>query len=225
MERANLSQQDVLSTMISDALPLLAGRLLPAIICRGSDGGVYLTFDDGPDPLITARLCNMLTNLRCPATFFVTTSRVESAKLLLLKLYDSGFTIGTHGHNHRSLLFASYRQVKEQLELSLNRIEEIIGTRPNLFRPPFGRFNLNALRACAEENIKLVLWSLSVKDWQPTSPDILSGQILSSAKSGDILLLHDHGAGALNMLEALPAVITGLRERGFTLKALPQRGI
>jgi len=211
--------------LINDVLPRLAGRLLGNVISRWRKDAVYLTFDDGPDPALTSQLGDLLIEFDCPASFFVTTSLAKSAPLVLLNLYDSGFTIGSHGHYHSSSFLKSYLHIREDLELSSQIIEEIIGVPPRLFRPPFGRFSYYTLKACGDVNLNLVLWSLSVKDWQPTPPAVLSERILRRACSGDIILLHDHGAGAQNMLEALPAIINGLRDNGFTLKALPRRGL
>jgi peptidoglycan/xylan/chitin deacetylase (PgdA/CDA1 family) len=207
--------------MINDIPPQLAARLFPNVICRGEDNAIYLTFDDGPDSAVTSKLCSKLIDLNCPATFFITTSRVESEKLLIMKLYDAGFTIGSHGYNHKSLFLASYMKVKSEVLLSKQIIEDIIGTRPTLFRPPFGRFNLNTLRVCSREKLQIVLWSLSVKDWIPSATGVLSERIISRATAGDIILLHDHGNGAENTLKEIPSIVNGLRDKGFTLKALP----
>lgn len=206
--------------MINDALPKLAGRLLPSIISHGEDDAVYLTFDDGPDPFITSKICDKLNDLNCPASFFITTSRALSEKLLLVKLFDAGFTIGSHGHQHNSLFMAKFKNVSEDIRMSIQIIEDCTGFRPSLFRPPFGRFSINVMRACSHLNLKLVLWSLSANDWKPSAPRVLSQQIVKRTKHGDIILLHDSGLCAETTLKAIPSIISGLRDRGFNLKAL-----
>jgi len=207
--------------MINDIAPQLAARFIPNVICRGDDRAIYLTFDDGPDPIVTSKLCDKLSDLNCPATFFITTSRALSEKLLIMRLYDAGFTIGSHGHNHSSLFLARYKKIESEIIGSQQIIEDIIGTRPTLFRPPFGRFSINTLRVCSREEMKTVLWSLSAKDWIPSSTGILSERIVSRATAGDIILLHDHGSGANSMLKEIPTIVTGLHDKGFTLKTLP----
>ena len=57
-----------------DTLPRLTGRIIPSVISHGQTDAVYLTFDDGPAPVVTSKLCDKLSDLNCPATFFVSTS-------------------------------------------------------------------------------------------------------------------------------------------------------
>ncbi len=207
--------------MIWDVLPRLAGRLIPSIISRGRQDSVYLTFDDGPDPIVTSKLSDKLSDLNCPATFFVTTSHVLTEKLLLIKLYNAGFTIGSHGHHHNSLLFSSFKKVSEDVNRSIQIINDCTGFRPTLFRPPFGKFNLNVLRVCSQQNMNIALWSQSANDWKPNAPGLLSQRIAKRTKPGDIILLHDRGLGADSTLKAIPSIVSNLRDNGFTLRALP----
>lgn len=206
--------------MNSSLLPCLAASLLRGVICRGDATGVYLTFDDGPDPSTTPRLLDQLDRLECKATFFINASNAENHQDIVRNAFDAGHTIASHGYGHRSLMFASKRKILNDLRRSDDVITEITGKHPRFFRPPYGRIGPALIRTARQLGLTIVLWSLDAKDYTPTNSEIITRRINGKAAGGDIILLHDKGNSAQVMIDAIPDIIRSLRDKGLNTEAL-----
>ena len=170
--------------------------------------GCALTFDDGPNPLVTPKLLSLLEKHRVPATFFVLGKYVEQYPELTAEIAAANHTIGNHTFAHPSLLFFSQQQIISELSRCETAVSAATGRRTNLVRPPFG-FRGPQFRSAAQELglSKTIMWSISGHDWnqQPAARVI---RRIQKVKPGDIVLLHDgdHRVGNVDrshMLEAL----------------------
>jgi peptidoglycan/xylan/chitin deacetylase (PgdA/CDA1 family) len=188
------------------------------VIARGDPGGIYLTFDDGPDPDTTPRVLELLAKDNTPATFFVSGIQAEKHPDLVRAISAAGHGVASHGYHHRSLGWAGTGACREELQRSVTTISYILNQPPpihnskflilnSLFRPPYGRFGPGVLKAAKELGLTIVLWSLSARDWKPASPRELADRIVTRVRPGDIILLHDRGRFAEAMLQALPEII------------------
>ncbi len=205
-----------------DTFPRIAGKLLKNVVSKGDPSGVYLTFDDGPDPDFTMEIIRILSNAECPATFFVTGSQVEKHPTIVEHIHKEGHTIGSHGYQHNSLLLKSTRLINDDIHKSCEVIRKIIGTPPILFRPPYGRFGFTLLKVIRNQKMKIILWSLSGKDWKQSDSDEIVQRIINKIVPGDIILLHDRGTATESTIRALPPIIDGIRKKELTLKRLGQ---
>jgi len=207
-------------SLLHDLPPRIAANLLTGVIAKGPAGGVYLTFDDGPDPRTTPDFLDCLAQFGCQATFFLTGSKVSANVDVVRSIAKAGHTIGSHGFNHVSLLRANCNRLKIEVVASLDAIESAIGIRPILFRPPYGRIGTTGCSVTRQLGLTTVLWSLSGADWKVESAEHLASAILTKVGDGDIILLHDSGKNAEVTLRALPAIIDGIRSKGFTIAPL-----
>ena len=115
---------------LTDLSLRLAARVFSRVIVRGEPGAVYLTFDDGPDPEITPRVLDILKEYDARATFFVTGSQVDRHPEIVRRIAAEGHTLGSHGYEHRSLIFARYRLIKEDLQKSIAVIRRALAAPP-----------------------------------------------------------------------------------------------
>jgi peptidoglycan-N-acetylglucosamine deacetylase len=167
-----------------------------------------LTFDDGPDPLYTGKLLDILSKYGVKATFFVVGSKAAKYPELLKRMKREGHTIGVHHYAHVSSWLLTPYQLKKQLEQSSSVIEAITNTKPVLYRPPWGHFNLFTLFTA--KDYEVVLWSHIFQDWKVKKSGDLLERMKMADHDGAIFVLHDSGAtfGAdekapLYMLESL----------------------
>ena len=93
---------------------------------------------------------------------------------------------------------------------------------PQLYRPPFGRWNETTLRLLAQDDMLMVLWSVDTGDWEKPGSSRIVRNALSGAKPGAIILLHDGGGDRSETVAALPAIIRDLRRRGYRLVSVPR---
>ncbi len=206
--------------MISDIFPRMAPLFFRNVVSRGDPAGIYLTFDDGPDPVFTPKILDLLEHYNCHATFFVTGRKAEKHPDIVRAANDAGHTIGSHGYTHRSFLFAGRHAVLDEINRSASVISDITGFDAGFFRPPHGLFKPSLPSLLKGLGMKLVLWSLSPADFVANPPTVLERRIVRRVRAGDIVLLHDGGKWVDNLLTALPRILERLTSRGLALKAL-----
>jgi len=196
-----------------DLLPRLAGRLIPGVISRGEAGAVYLTFDDGPDAVVTPLVLDILREQDARATFFVTGGQAAQFPEIVRRAARDGHSLGIHGYAHRRLVRMSREAVIGDLTQARQAVIDATGESPRLFRPPYGSLTRRLLRAARESGLTVVLWSRSARDWKPATRDQLIRRITSGIAEGEIILLHDRGEFAGALVNALPEAIRRLQER------------
>lgn len=183
---------------------------------------VAITFDDGPDPLYTPAILDILAQHNVKATFFMVGRHVEKYPEIARRIVAEGHDIGNHTHTHRSLVPLSPLRVKEEIIHCEFVIEQVTGKRPHLFRPPRGVYSQVVRDIVKERNYILCLWSISSQDWREISSREVASKILSQVCGGDILLFHDsgnlitaQGGYRHNTVKALPIILAGLEEKGL----------
>ncbi|MDP8240496.1 MAG: polysaccharide deacetylase family protein [Candidatus Hatepunaea meridiana] len=206
--------------MITDIFPRNASRFSKYVISHGDPDGVYLTFDDGPDPEYTPRLLDILDQYDCKATFFVTGMQAEKHKEILRRISKARHTICNHFYSHRSLWFANRITVVSEFFQAMAVLYDFKTFNAYLIRPPFGKFGLQLLKIVQELDLKIVLWSLSPGDYKPVEPSQLVKRIVNRVKPGDIVLLHDKGNYAKRTIEAMPDILESIKDKGLIAKSL-----
>ncbi|RLL47068.1 polysaccharide deacetylase family protein [Oceanobacillus piezotolerans] len=176
-----------------------------------------LTFDDAPDGN-AVEMAEILKEHDAPAIFFVNGMYLESeeGKEKLKKIHEMGYEIGNHTYTHPTLTDISEEQQREEIVKVNDLVEEITGERPRFFRAPHGLNTDYTKRVAEEEDMVLMNWTYGY-DWEPEyqEPGALADIMVNTAylNDGANLLMHDREWTK----EALDGIITGLREKGYTL--------
>lgn len=189
---------------------------------KGTDSSkIAFTFDDGPDPVYTPILLDLLKKNEVKATFFVVGSKAKKHPELIRRMHQEGHLIGIHNYVHQSNWFMSPWKVRKGLKDTAEIIENITGVRTVFYRPPWGMLNL--FDFIKRDPYKIILWSIMAEDWRTSGGSAKIKQRLSSIKGGDIILLHDCGdtPGAeldapRNTINALKDVLRTVKTKGFT---------
>ena len=181
------------------------------------EGCVALTFDDGPDPVDTPKLLDLLREKGVKATFFVVGKRADQYPDIVRRAWAEGHLVANHTWSHHALFcFLMPGRLRAEIERGTESVRRICGFRPRFFRSPVGLRHPLLGPYLKDAGLEYVSWSIRTRDTLTANSSVLAQRILGKAASGDIILLHDHlPAGADVMLEALPRVIDELRERGF----------
>jgi peptidoglycan/xylan/chitin deacetylase (PgdA/CDA1 family) len=181
---------------------------------------VALTFDDGPDPVDTPAILEILGEAGARATFFIVGERARKHPEIVRRVAESGHQVEPHSQTHPwwfSLATASRtrREVRESAAVA----QELSGRRPRFFRPPMGHKSLSLQEVLAEEGLEMVTWSARSFDTMRTTAATIRERLLAEASPGGILLLHEgarHGlARPSESVQALPSLLAGLRARGL----------
>ena len=189
---------------------------------------VALTFDDGPNPDATPRILDTLGNLGVLATFFILGRHAERWPDIVHRTVSEGHQLGNHGYFHRKLHLKSPFYVKRDLGLGKRAIERAGAHTPRFFRAPHG-FRSPWVSAIARSmGERTIGWSLGVWDSDQPGVTTIVDRTMEGVRPGSIVLLHDgDGYNAdgnrLQTAAALPRIINGLRDRGYTFVTLPPR--
>ena len=176
---------------LAPVVPGLASRF--GILQRQEDAdGVALTFDDGPHPQGTPSVLEILREASASATFFLAGEQVERRPALAAEIVAAGHRVELHCHRHRNALRLTGRQLLDDAERGRAAIEEASGQPIADHRPPYGIYSAAALRSCRRNGWRPVLWSRWGKDWRRrATARSIAHHAASSARAGDIVLLHD----------------------------------
>lgn len=191
---------------------------------------VYLTFDDGPSAR-TPELLAILEEYDIKATFFVVGRESEEAKQWMRDIVAAGHTLGIHTYCHDyNQIYQSVEAYLEDFNAMYNLILEATGVAPQVFRFPGG--SVNAYNGATYRDIisEMVRRGFVYFDWNRMSGDAVRGNVpaetlvenaLDRADSMRrvILLMHD-STRFTNVVEALPQIIEGYQEAGFSFAAL-----
>ncbi len=184
---------------------------------------VYLTFDDGPNPLWTPYVLDILRRERVQATFFVLGFRAQKYPWLVRRIHREGHEIGNHGYYHTYIVHQNQRWVEAQVRRADAAIEAACGVRPMYFRPPGGILNASNVRAVRKLGHPIAMWTVDTNDWRATKAGPIVRVVERDARPGSIILMHDGiDTSSRYTVQALPEVIRYLKQRGYTFAVLPE---
>jgi peptidoglycan/xylan/chitin deacetylase (PgdA/CDA1 family) len=215
------------ATVVAHAGPALApvvpavGKALPVVLRQGGEGGVALTFDDGPHPQGTPAVLETLREAGAVATFFLAGEQVERRPQLVAEIVAAGHRVELHCHRHRNQLRLTAGQVLGDAERARAAIEDAGGQAVADYRPPYGIFSAAGLRAVRRRGWRPVLWSRWGHDWRRrATPGSIAHEAAADLVAGDIVLLHDAdyysapGSWA-RTAAALPTILDEVEARGL----------
>jgi peptidoglycan-N-acetylglucosamine deacetylase len=169
---------------------------------------VALTFDDGPSTTYTPAILSILNRLHASATFFEEGRHVAHREALMRQILASGDEIGNHSFDHP--LDPGFGELAE----TNRRIRAATGFTPCLFRPPYGLVDSKVASAARRTRLRTILWDVDSRDDKHPGVATIRSNAIGLAQPGSIVLMHDGGHHP-QTVTALPAVILGLRARGF----------
>ena len=174
---------------------------------------IALTFDDGPNTVITPQVLDILEEYGIVGTFFLIANNItpESAEMVR-RAQKMGCDIENHSVTHGFMDKMTVEQIREEVAECTRQIVEITGRQPMFFRPPFISLSQEMF-----DNIDLTfICGSGCEDWVPTvSAEERARRTLENAKDGEIVLLHDMQWN-MPTVEALKTIIPELKARGFT---------
>lgn len=201
--------------------PVLIQWLFPQIVWRlKRNDQICLTFDDGPNPISTPVLLNLLKNLRIQAVFFCLGERMRENPELVKQILSHGHQIGNHTQSHEN----GWHSSKSDYIRSVNACQEEIKRHSNLdyryFRPPFGRMGYRQYRVL-NRCFQLIMWSFMPGDFDfKNSKGRLQHDLCSLARGGDIIVLHDSPDSVEKLVTVLPAFYDSCTSKGLRFTTL-----
>jgi peptidoglycan/xylan/chitin deacetylase (PgdA/CDA1 family) len=171
---------------------------------------VTLTFDDGPHPDTTPALLAALGD--APATFFLQGSAAAARPDLVRAISAAGHAIGNHTWNHPRLPALDAAARDQEVRRTQDLLTDLTGSRPTLFRPPYGDTDATVAATIAGLGLTEVLWTVDTRDWAGVGADGIT-EAAAAVEPGGIVLMHDGGYAAT--VEAVPRILAALTARGL----------
>lgn len=203
------------------------GFFLP-LISRGvsSKKAVALTFDDGPDPLVTPQVLQLLLKHQVKATFFVTGKKAAEHPELIKEILLHGHSIGNHSYTHDNLLmFRRIKTIASEIESAQNVLGDF-GIVPLAFRPPVGITGPRLRPALLNSGMYIVNFSCRACDGGNRWIKNISRKILKRSRPGDIVVLHDVRPPKQFLftywLNEMDLIVSGLKEKGLAVLPLAE---
>ena len=196
---------------------------------------IALTFDDGPDPVYTREILDVLKDKKVPGTFFVIGKNADANPDIVRREWAEGDEIGNHTFTHPNLAEVSPLRARLELNATQRIIESLTGHGTRLYRPPYGNSpdghpasderQAELMRMTQQLGYISVDFFMDPADYEARSSDeiverltrMLPGSAAQNDKGspGNIILLHDGGGNRDNTVKALPRIIDALKRKGY----------
>ena len=194
-------------------------KKLPIYYVDKQDKVVSISFDAAWGNEQTQTLLDILKDHNVKSTFFLVGNWVDKYPESVKAIFDAGHDVGNHSDNHPHMSKLPKDKMISQIEDCNNKIEKITGTRPILFRPPYGDYNNDVIDVSQETNMHCIQWDVDSLDWKDPTPDDMVKRIKSKIKPGSIILMHN---GAKNTPEALPKILDAIVSEGYQIVPISQ---
>jgi peptidoglycan/xylan/chitin deacetylase (PgdA/CDA1 family) len=203
--------------------------LIPSCTWRKEGQGkvIYLTFDDGPNPEITAWVMDELKKHQIKATFFCVGDNLRKFPEIAKRLLTEGHQIGNHTMHHiKGWKYNNddYLRDMESCETEIREIHEqldIEKAQPRLFRPPYGQIKPSQIKLLRNKGYEIIQWSdLSCDYDKHLNCEKSLSALVKNAKPGSIVVFHDSEKAEHQLKQILPSYLEAMLAEGFTFETL-----
>ncbi len=174
---------------------------------------VAMTFDDGPHPVLTPKLLDILKARRIRATFYVIGRNVLRYPDIVKRMVDEGHELGNHTWTHPFLSRLGNAGVLRELDRTSDAVYKTVQRIPVTMRPPYGALTERQQRMVHDERaMPTILWSVDPQDWRRPGASVVANRIVRRSHNGAIILAHDIHAPTIR---AMPPALDGLLDQGY----------
>ena len=180
---------------------------------------VYLTFDDGPTPEITAWVLKQLKEFDAKATFFCIGENIQQYPEIFNSIMQNGHAVGNHTFNHyngwqtKTDVYLENCRLCEEAMIPNSTIKI---SNSKLFRPPYGKIKNSQAKILLASGYKIIMWDILSADFDTqVSPEKCLEHVLSHVTQGSIIVFHDSIKGFKNLEYALPKILEFLKENQY----------
>lgn len=178
---------------------------------------IYLTFDDGPHPLITPFVLDELNKYGARATFFCIGKNVADNPTLFRRILDEGHAVGNHTYDHLD----GWKTGNAKYLQNILKAKKYIDS--DLFRPPYGRITWNQHKHLTQYSkpFKIIMWSVLSGDFDINiTPGECSKIVLKNTESGSVVVFHDSEKADERLRHTLPIVLKYFSEKGYSFEKI-----
>ncbi len=160
---------------------------------------------------IVNEMVGVFNSFNAKATFFVGGCWADDNQETLKMIVENGHEIGNHGYFHKDHKKLSYQENEQEIKLTGIVVSALSGFTPTLFAPPSGSFSNTTLEVAEKLGYKVIMWSKDTIDWRDSDTSKLYNRATSSAKNGDLILMHPKPQS----IKVLPDILKFYIDNGF----------
>ncbi|MGW7416411.1 polysaccharide deacetylase family protein [Streptomyces sp. NPDC054863] len=178
--------------------------------------GVNLTIDDGPDPVWTPQVLDLLREYGAKATFCMVGTQAQAHPELVKKVVAAGHRLCDHSVAHNTTMDKKSQAYQSQQILDAERMitEASGGVRPMYYRAPGGAFTPYSRKLAADRGMRPLGWNVDSKDFERPGTDAIVATVQRELPGGPTLLFHDAGGDRTQTVEALRRLLPALKKQG-----------
>jgi polysaccharide deacetylase family sporulation protein PdaB len=191
-------------------------RELPVYNVATDEKVVAISFDAAWGNANTLKLLDIFDKYGIKTTFFLVGIWVEKYPDLVQEIAARGHDVASHSTTHPHMSQLSDAKQREELRTVADRIETLTGTRPTLFRAPYGDYNDAVVTIARQEGFEIVQWNVDSLDWKNLGADDMIKRCTKKVSPGDIVLFHNDSK---YIVDALPTILDYYVSQGF--KVIP----
>ena len=194
-------------------------RQLPIYCVQRDNKAVSLSFDAAWGNEDTQQLIDILGKYNVKATFFVVGDWVEKYPESVKALSDAGHEIMNHSDDHAHFNRLSHDEIVANITACNEKIAEITGVTPTLFRPPYGEYDDNVITSVRSMGMEPIQWDVDSLDWKEIPANEIYDRVTTKVQPGSIVLFHN---AAIHTPEALGSIIEYLIQNGYSIVPISQ---
>ncbi|MFE7402221.1 polysaccharide deacetylase family protein [Streptomyces sp. NPDC057557] len=206
---------------VPDARPQDRVAKVAADIAHASDRGargVNITIDDGPDPVWTPRVLQLLKNNGVKATFCMVGTQAQAHPDLVKEVVAAGHRLCDHAVSHDTTMDTKSEAYQSQQILDAERMitKASGGVRPQYYRAPGGAFTPYSRQLAASRGMRPLGWNVDSKDFERPGVDTMVATVKREISNGPTVLFHDAGGDRSQTLAALREILPWLKQQGYS---------
>lgn len=187
---------------------------LPIYSVDRDDKKIAISFDAAYGDEFTDDILDILDKYKVKSTFFLVGFWIDKFPHRVEEIHKRGHEIGNHSSTHPNMPTLSREKMIDELMETHEKVMEISGAKPFLFRPPYGDYNDLLIKTAKELNYYVIQWDIDSLDWKELGVEPVIDTVVKNTSSGSIILFHNN---AKYIKEYLPVVIQRLQEKGFEI--------
>lgn len=191
-----------------------ASRPLPVYNVSTEEKKVAISFDAAWGEEKTDEILKILEDHNVKTTFFLVGYWVDKYPDRVKQIYDAGHEIGNHSNTHPHMSELNNAQISQELSALSDKVEAITGTRPTLFRPPYGDYDDQVVLQARKDGYEVIQWNVDSLDWKNLGVDPMIKQVTKEINPGDIILFHNNSQ---YITQALPTILDYIQSQGYEI--------
>lgn len=204
---ANIESMKIVTTSASQ-------KLLPIYNVETEENKIALTMNCAWSAEDIDSILKTLEENDVKITFFMVGSWIDKYPEAVKKIYEAGHEIGSHSNTHPHVNQLSLEKNLEEINLCVNKIEKITGSKTDLYRAPYGEYNNTVIEAAQENGYYTIQWNLDTLDYEGKTGEEMWDRIKDKLQKGSIILTHN---GTKNTADSLDMLIKNIKEKGYQI--------